>query len=280
MDTDDWEGPGGWNERERYSAAQRAVFARQERWGLVHADGVTVASRALETLAWAQGVAPERVTYLPNAVAGAGQTVAAAPTSPGPFASGPEPRLLLYTRFFEFDLDRPLAVLAAVRARWPGVRLVVAGRGLFGEEQGFLSRAAALGLGEAVDYRGWVESGASGDLFAAADVALYPFDDTLVNRTKSAVKLLELMAAGLPVVAEAVGQNAEVIEPGVSGLLVPPGDVAAFGDAVAGLLDDPARRLALGRAAAERVASAFNWDRRVVDLEAAYAGARERRKPG
>jgi len=66
VDSDDWEGQGGWNEIEEYSAFQRIVFAWQERWGLLHADAITVASRALETLTWGLGVSPSTVHYLPN----------------------------------------------------------------------------------------------------------------------------------------------------------------------------------------------------------------------
>ncbi len=287
VDTDDWEGPGGWNDLEPYSRAQRWLFARQERWGLRHADAVTVASRALETLTWAMGVPPERVTYLPNAIdtsaeaggAAAGATPmspagaagAAAPATVAPPAAGP--RLLLYTRFFEFGLERPLAVLARVRRDWPGARLVVAGRGLFGEEARFAALARAHGLADAVDAHGWVEPRDAPALFATADIALYPFDDTLINRTKSAFKLLELMDAGLPVVADAVGQNAEVIEDGRSGRLVPPGDDDAFAAAVGELAADPVRRRAIGSAARDRVRSAFAWDCRVADLEAVYRRA-------
>jgi len=310
VDTDDWEGRGGWNDREPYGRAERWLFARQERWGLVHADAVTVASRALETLAWSLGVPPARVTYLPNAIDPAASAMDASPGSAAtledvtgafddaraigdagtageagdaraqlstaePPASVPPrpPCLLLYTRFFEFAPARPLDVLARVRGAWPGARLIVAGRGLSGEEQAFLVAARDRGLGEAVDYRGWVEPGDLSSLLAEADVALYPFDDTLINRTKSAFKLLELMDAGLPVVADAVGQNVEVIEDGASGRLVPPGDTEAFARAVCGLLEDAPARNAMGRRARARVRRAFNWNRQVVRLEAAFRHA-------
>ncbi|MBK8541842.1 MAG: glycosyltransferase [Ardenticatenia bacterium] len=94
---------------------------------------------------------------------------------------------------------------------------------------------------------------------AGADVAIYPFDDTLVNRSKSSVKLLELLAAGLPVVASAVGQNAEVIVDGQSGLLVAPGDAAAFAAAVSDLLDDADLRARLAAGAQARVREQFRW---------------------
>lgn len=292
MDTDDWEGPGGWNDLEGYSAAQRWIFTRQERWGLTHADAVTVASRTLESLVWSMGVPPRRVTYLPNAIQGYCESGAgdADPRAAGgsatsanatnatkgidvPTSDDRPPSLLLYTRFFEYDLRRPLDVLGRVRRDWPAARLIVAGKGLHGEEREFLAAAAAQGLAEAVDYRGWVEPGAVAALFADADVALYPFDDTLVNRTKSAFKLLELMQAGLPVVAEAVGQNAEVIEDGQSGRLVASGDVATLAEAVGTLLGSREARRAMGAAARARVETHYNWERQVVDLEAVYLRA-------
>ena len=68
VDTDDWEGPGGWNDLLPYPSAAKRLFAWQERDLLRRADAITVASRALETLVWSMGIAPERVFYLPNGV--------------------------------------------------------------------------------------------------------------------------------------------------------------------------------------------------------------------
>lgn len=258
LDTDDWEGPGGWNDLEPYPAWQRRFFAWQERAGLTrHADAVTVASRALETLAWSLGAPPARVLYLPNAIDDALPEAPPPPAVSGEGAGGGT--LLLYTRFFEFRLDFLLEVLEALRSRHPSVRLMVAGQGLFQEERRLAALAAARGLGAAIEDRGWVEPAALVELMAAADAALYPFDDTLVNRSKSSVKLLELLAAGLPVVASAVGQNAEVIVDGQSGLLVPPGDAAAFAAALGRLLDDAALRQRLSAGARARVREAFRW---------------------
>src|SRR5512147_67682 len=69
VDADDWEGAGGWNDlsdqlsvvSSKYSWAQRKIFAWQEQWGLTHNDGVTVASKALQSIVWSLGVKPDRV---------------------------------------------------------------------------------------------------------------------------------------------------------------------------------------------------------------------------
>ncbi|HET8625955.1 MAG TPA: glycosyltransferase, partial [Thermomicrobiales bacterium] len=69
VDSDDWEGPGGWNDVSAYSPAQRVLFAWQERDLPRRAGAVTVASRTLEERQWGFGLAPRRVHYVPNGVA-------------------------------------------------------------------------------------------------------------------------------------------------------------------------------------------------------------------
>ena len=122
-------------------------------------------------------------------------------------------------------------------------------KGLRGEEVRFAQMAAGAGLGSAVHLLGWMPVDALPDVFAAADVALYPLDDTLLNRTKCVMKLVDLLLAGVPVVADAVGQAAEYVEDGGTGLLVPPGDVAAMARAAVALLREAAKGRALGEAA-------------------------------
>jgi len=72
------------------------------------------------------------------------------------------------------------------------------------------------------------------------------------------IALLEAMAAGLPCIGTLVAGIEEAIEPGVSGLVVPPGDAPALSEAILGLLADPARRRAVGDAALDRVRSRFD----------------------
>ena len=148
------------------------------------------------------------------------------------------------------------------------------GKGLFGEEQTLLRLAQEMGLTQAVHYAGWVEPQALGGPFAEADLALYPFDDTLINRTKCAVKLLDLMAWGLPVVADAVGENAQMIVHGESGWLVPPGDVEAMATAVIHLLRQAPLRRRLGEGARRRVMARYTWEHLVAYAEEAYGFTR------
>ena len=104
-----------------------------------------------------------------------------------------------------------------------------------------MAQAEAIGLRGAIEYAGWVDATALPEYFARAFVAIHPFDDTLINRTKCSVKLIDLLSAGVPVVADAVGQNAEYIRHNETGVLVASGDVEAMTQAVIDLLRDRAR---------------------------------------
>jgi len=262
MDSDDWEGTGGWNEIENYTWLQKRFFAFQEKWGLLHCDAVTVASRALQTLAWSLGVKPGNVFYVPNGLRVEGPFELSLPKG--------SPTVLLYTRFFEFTLERMVEIWQRVVEVVPEAQLLVVGKGLFGEESEFLRLMDERRLAKGVEYLGWLEGERLKEALHSADVAIYLYDDTLVNRTKCSVKLIELMATGLPIVADDVGQNREYIEHGISGWLVAPGDDRAFSEAAVELLRDEERRWELGRRAQERVRGRFDWAILVRMVEEAY----------
>lgn len=82
--------------------------------------------------------------------------------------------------------------------------------------------------------------------------------------------VLEAMATGLPVIATTVGGNPELVEPEITGLLVPSGDVEALGDSILRLVNDPSLRLAMGEAATRKIQETFDWDRTVADYLRVY----------
>ncbi len=87
------------------------------------------------------------------------------------------------------------------------------------------------------------------------------------------VACLEAMAHGRPVVAGAVGGLLDLVEDGVTGLLVPPGDAAALRAALERLLGDPELRARMGAAARERARERFSWDAATAGVVAAYGAA-------
>jgi sugar transferase (PEP-CTERM/EpsH1 system associated) len=82
--------------------------------------------------------------------------------------------------------------------------------------------------------------------------------------------MLEAMAAGLPIVATAVGGTPMGVVDGITGLLVPPRDPVALAEAIACLLRDPNLRHQMGQAGRERVAAQFDIATTVRCTEALY----------
>jgi glycosyltransferase involved in cell wall biosynthesis len=114
------------------------------------------------------------------------------------------------------------------------------------------------------------------DLYRQADIfALPTYADCL------AVVLAEAMAAGLPVVTTAVGAQAEAVQDGRSGFVVPPGDVTALGRALRRLADDPTLRHAMGRAGREIAEARFDARTNAARLaEVVYRGIARWRERG
>jgi glycosyltransferase involved in cell wall biosynthesis len=83
------------------------------------------------------------------------------------------------------------------------------------------------------------------------------------------IVVIEAMAGGTPVVASNIGGIPEIIEDGVSGLLVPPSDASALRQALHELIADPPRRLAMGEQARRR-SEAFTAGRVVPSIERQY----------
>ncbi len=104
----------------------------------------------------------------------------------------------------------------------------------------------------------------------AADVAVYPYRDTNINRAKCSGKVMDYMACGLPMVVNDVGMNRVYVEHERSGLLTPPGNADAFAAAMQRLVGAPELAARLGIAAQQRIWDMFGWDGRVGVLEKAY----------
>ena len=124
-------------------------------------------------------------------------------------------------------------------------RLVVAGDGPARPHV----EAALAPLGGRVSWLGERDAGALAELYAACDLYVWPAIGEAWG-----MAVLEAQAAGLPVVAGRTGGVADVIADGETGHLVAPGDPRAFADAVAGLLDRPATRIAFAARARDCMA--------------------------
>ncbi|MCP5101269.1 MAG: glycosyltransferase family 4 protein [Chloroflexi bacterium] len=275
MDTDDWEGWGGWNDLDPYSPLQKHFFAWQEQWGLRHCHLLTVASRALETAVWSLGIPPERVLYLPNGSGIRKQSTINNQQSTNnelrTSGNGHRPTLLLYSRLFEFDTARLVAVLRGVKTAVPDLKILSIGAGLHNEDAVQLQQQLkAASLWDSVVDLGWVETEQLSSVLTQGDVGLYLMEDTLLNRTKCPVKLVDMLSVGVPVVAEAVGQVPEYVVNGRSGLLRPSGDVDGLVADLTQLLTNQALSTQLAIGAKAHISEHFAWSILAGQLDQAY----------
>lgn len=268
VDTDDWEGWGGWNDIAPYTAVQKQFFAWQERWGMRHCHMLTTASLALQSIAWSRGVGVPQVAYVPNGpgirihyVGHGDQWAQIRAQQRAELGIAPDaPVLLLYSRLFEFDTSRLLAVLHRVQTAVPDLTILSVGAGLFADDAAALRHQLQQnGLWGSVRETGWVLPEALPDLLTVPDVGIFLMDDTLLNRTKCPVKLADQIMAGIPMVGEGVGQVPEYIGNGRSGFVHPVGDVTGVAASVIRLLQDDALRQQMRVAAHEHGHQQFDW---------------------
>lgn len=184
--------------------------------------------------------------------------VAAAP-------AGARPNVVLFLGRLEarkgiYDL---LDALAGVREAVPDVRLVCAGDG---DRTGVARYAERLGIGDAVRFTGWVgPSGKRALLETAAAFVLVSYDEALP------MSLVEAMSAGVPAIVSPVGGIPEVVQDGVSGLFVAPGDRQGLERRLKRLLLDRPLAERIGAAARESARLRFSPARSLARLEDIYA---------
>ena len=162
-----------------------------------------------------------------------------------------------------------LEAFAQIQANHKAVRLLIVGDGP--ERAKLVARCVELKVADEVVFTGAVAPSEVPAFLASMDVAVAPYPN-LARFYFSPLKVYEYMAAGLPVVASGIGQLEELIEPGVNGLLVMPGDAKALKGALETLQADVGLRRRLGHAARAKVLHKHTWDsvaRHILELAGA-----------
>jgi glycosyltransferase involved in cell wall biosynthesis len=152
-------------------------------------------------------------------------------------------------------LVRALGVLRE-RNVAPAPQLFLVGDGPERERLEALAREE--GLSSMLTFTGSVAHDEVPAYLAAADVAVATYHPR-TGRYFSPLKLFEYLAAGLPVVAAELGEIPHCVRAEETGLLYPPGDVEALADALAMLIVDRERAVALGRNGREHVLRHHTW---------------------
>ncbi len=149
-----------------------------------------------------------------------------------------------------------------VAREFPSARFVLVGDGE--QRAAFEHQVAKVGL-----QQNFVFLGLRADIpeiLATCDIAVLP---SRAEGFSNAV--LEYMAAGLPTIASRVGGNAELVEDGATGLLVPPEDSPALAAALLRLLHDPALARQMAQAGHQFVVQNFSFERLVREVDALYS---------
>jgi phosphatidylinositol alpha-1,6-mannosyltransferase len=155
--------------------------------------------------------------------------------------------------------DALLEAWPAVRRRVPGAQLWIVGEG--DDRARLVAKARDSGVGDAVHFLGRIDDCELGDLYRRAGLLAMPS-----RQEGFGLVYAEALWHGLPCVGSTADAAGEVIADGETGLLVPYGDAAAVGDAVASLLADPERRRRMGEAGARQARERFGYARFRADL--------------
>jgi glycosyltransferase involved in cell wall biosynthesis len=158
-------------------------------------------------------------------------------------------------------LEHFLRAVAWIAPRVPAAQFVVAGEG---PERGRLETLRhELGLDDRVRFPGSIRP--VRELLAASDLfVLSSLEEGISNA------LLEAQSEGVPAVVTDVGGNAEVVEHGRTGLVVPPGDPDALAQAIGRLLASDPERRTMGAAAAARTREVYSLERMTRRMESYY----------
>jgi len=257
-------------EQASYRATGLDDLATQaERWILSQANAVLTVSSVLQDYAISLGVNANRVHVLPNGV----DTNLFRPGAPDPgtrarwgLGDGPILGFVGMLRPWHGVMALPL-VLGRLVDRYKNLRLVIVGDGPLRaqlerdlRDRGLISNAV---------FTMSVRQDEVAELIRHFDVALAPYSQLDHAFYFSPLKLFEYMASGVPVVAAEIGQIAQVVKDGKTGLLYPPDDVDALVSACNRLLDDRNLGQRLGQASALEIRERYTWTnnaKRVVEL--------------
>lgn len=235
--------------------ARGAPLLALERWVLERATLLHANSRAIvEDIArrYVLNFASDRIVFAPHGVSDWAQGAHARPQDGSV-------RFLFVGRLeSRKGIDVLLAAAPEVLRRFPQARLDIVGDDAIERAEGgtyraaFLARDDVADVGDRIVFHGRVEEAALRAHYRDCDVLVAP------SRYESfGLIYVEGMIFAKAVIGGRAGGGAEVIEDGVAGLLVPPGDAPALAAAMAKLAADPALRAAMGAAGRRRYETHF-----------------------
>jgi|KBSSwiStaDraftv2_1062776.scaffolds.fasta_scaffold176750_2 glycosyltransferase involved in cell wall biosynthesis len=236
-------------------AAQRGAYAFAHR---VVANAEAAASRLRR-----EGVASSRISVVPNGLDLSRYT-------PRPLPSKLRRIVAVANLRPGKGHDTLIAAAPSILERFPDAHFDLIGDGT--ERESLERLVRERGLTAAFTFSGHVEN--VPERLAAADLFTLPSESEAFPNA-----VLEAMAAGLPIVASAVGGICEVVHQNRTGLLVPPRDPQALADALCRLMTNHTEAQALAAGGRSLVESRYSFDRMVAAIEQLYDQELSRRAP-
>lgn len=232
---------------------------------LTSADAVICVSRGEAEALKAQGFSERTIHIVPNGIS---PDLLRAEPDPAPFikAFGPgRPMVLFAGRLAENKgLDSLVRAAALVVKEVPQATFALVGED-GGMRSAVESRAKELGISRQLLLTGHLDDAVYRSAYAACDVFVLPSIFEAFG-----IVILEAMALGRPCVGTKVGGVPDLIEDGVTGLLVSPDDHKALAKAILAVLKDPKKAALMGAKARKAVGKDFTWPRIVDRLEHVY----------
>jgi glycosyltransferase involved in cell wall biosynthesis len=268
-----------WGQALEGSLADRAVrlATRARNLLLRDADAFVAMSRRIRDEFRAAGVAEEKVALIPH---GVDTTRFRPPTGDerlrarARFGIAPDARVIVFTgRLLRGKgLAELLEAFAWIAPVVPAAHLLIVGSGAgqaLSVEDDLRATASQPALQGRVTFTGRLDDVA--EALQAADVFAFPSVYEALG-----ISLVEAAATGLPAVGARTGGIVDVIEDGVSGWLVPPGDVTALATRLRDLTLDDAERVRLGRRARAIACARFAEGQALVRYRALFAEVHRR----
>jgi PEP-CTERM/exosortase A-associated glycosyltransferase len=171
-------------------------------------------------------------------------------------------------------LDTLVAAMPRIREKIPEAHLVITGKG--GVEDQLREQVQRDKLQELVTFTGRVPHDQVKDLYQLSDMFCYPRISTRTTELTTPLKPLEAMATAKPVLVSDVGAMLELVRPGETGMIFRAGDSADLAEKAIHILEDPARRAEMGKAARVYVEHERQWPHIVAgyaDIYKAIPGA-------
>lgn len=244
---------------------QIVVARRIERWAYAGATAITTPTVGCRTFIEAQPTSHGKVTIVPNGVEAARfEDLPSKAAARADLGWDAERFTFAYvgTVGLAQGLDTLIAAASRLRATWSDPRLPMVKIVGDGQDVGRLRELASREAPDIVEFVDPVSKEMVPTVLAAADVGLVLLRPGRLARAAFPTKLVEALAAGLPVVVSADGEASDVVANGMVGLVSPAGDPVRMADSMAAIAADADHRREMSRRAVELVQTSY--DRRVV----------------